>query len=122
MGVERAPVTGSGAAPAWTARVSKPCTILCEVAGRSLTRRASGGSGGRLRMMPLLTPLHDNSPPSRPNSIFGQRFMTTSIPAASALAAAASLRMPSHPHHLGADRDRVPDNRRRLAGSAEHVD
>ena len=65
---------------------------------RSLMRRASGGCGARFLMMPLLTPLHDNSPPSRPNSIFGQRFMTTSMPAASALAAASSLRMPSCIH------------------------
>jgi hypothetical protein len=49
-------------------------------------------------MMPLLTPLHDNSPPRRPNSIFGHRFMTTSIPAASAVAAALSLRTPSCIH------------------------
>ena len=53
-------------------------------------------------MMPLLTPLHDNSPPKRPNSIFGQRFMMTSMPAASAVAAAASLRMPSCIHTTGA--------------------
>ena len=53
-------------------------------------------------MMPLLTPLHDNSPPSRPNSIFGQRFITTSMPAASALAAASSLRTPSCIHTTGA--------------------
>jgi hypothetical protein len=46
-------------------------------------------------MMPVLTPLHESSPPSRPNSIFGQRFMTTSIPAASAVAAASSLRTPN---------------------------
>ena len=49
-------------------------------------------------MMPLLTPLQDNSPPSRPNSIFGHRFMITSMPAASAVFAAASLRTPSCIH------------------------
>src|SRR6266403_3793003 len=76
--------------------------MLCEGAGRSLPCRAIGGSGGRLRMMPLLTPLHDSSPPSRPNSIFGQRFMITSIPAFSATAAAASLRIPSCIHTTGA--------------------
>ena len=53
-------------------------------------------------MMPLLTPLHDNSPPKRPNSIFGQRFITTSMPAPSAVAAASSWRMPSCIHTTGA--------------------
>ena len=53
-------------------------------AGRGFAGAGGGGRGGRFRMMPLLTPLHDNSPPRRPNSIFGQRFMTTSMPAASA--------------------------------------
>ena len=92
-------------------------------AGRLLIRRGSGAAGGRLRMMPLLTPLHDNSPPSRPNSIFGQRFMMTSIPAASAVAAARVVADPQlHPHDLGADRDRVGDNARRLIERAEHVD
>ena len=49
-------------------------------------------------MMPELTPLQDNSPQSRPNSIFGQRFMITSMPAASPFAAASSLRTPSCIH------------------------
>ena len=50
-------------------------------------------------MMPEFTPLQDNSPPSRPNSIFGQRFMTTSMPGGlGAFAAAASLRTPSCIH------------------------
>src|SRR3546814_2446029 len=45
-------------------------------------------------MMPVFTPLHANSPQSREYSIFGQRFMTTSRPAAAARSAAASLRTP----------------------------
>ena len=49
-------------------------------------------------MMPLLTPLHDNSPPSRPNSIFGQRFMMTSMPGSLRDFAASSLRTPSCIH------------------------
>jgi len=49
-------------------------------------------------MMLELTPLHDNSPPSRPNSILGHRFITTSSPAASARAPASSLRTPSCIH------------------------
>src|SRR5258708_39224197 len=46
-------------------------------------------------MIPELMPPHDNSLWSRPYSIFGQRFMTTVSPAASARCAAASLRTPS---------------------------
>ncbi len=73
-------------------------------------------------MMPVLTPLHDNSPPSRPNSIFGQRFMITSSPAASAVAAASSLRIPSCIQtHFRADRDGVGDDAGRVLGGTEHV-
>ena len=70
----------------------------------SLTRSGGrvGASGARLRMIPEFTPLQDNSPPSRPYSIFGQRFITTSIPAASARFAASSLRTPSCIHTTGA--------------------
>jgi hypothetical protein len=49
-------------------------------------------------MIPEFTPLQESSPASRPNSIFGQRFITTSSPAASAFAAASSLRTPSCIH------------------------
>ena len=74
-------------------------------------------------MMPLLTPLHDSSPPSRPNSIFGQRFMTTSIPAFSAVAAASSLRMPSCIHTTLAPIAIASSTiAGRLARRAEHVD
>ena len=41
---------------------------------------------------PLLTPFQPISPDNRPYSILGQRFITTLIPAASALAAASSWR------------------------------
>ncbi len=73
-------------------------------------------------MMPEFTPLQDSSPPSLPNSIFGQRFMMTSMPAASRLrgrlvVAHAQL----HPYDLGADGDGVVDYRTDLVGRAEHV-
>src|SRR3981081_4885136 len=42
-----------------------------------------------------LTPIQEISDDSRPYSIFGQRFITTLMPAASAFAAAASSRAPS---------------------------
>ena len=74
-------------------------------------------------MMPELTPLQESSPPRRPNSIFGQRFMTTSMPAASAFArrrvvAHAEL----HPDHLGADGDGIVDDGRHLVAGAEDID
>src|ERR1700722_12515515 len=43
----------------------------------------------------VLTPIQAISEERRPYSIFGQRFITTLIPLASASAAAASLRIPS---------------------------
>src|SRR6185436_216863 len=53
-------------------------------------------SGARLELsVRELTPIHPISDDSGPYSIFGQRFITTLIPAASALAAASSLRTPS---------------------------
>src|SRR3954470_22439218 len=52
------------------------------------------GAGFELSVREL-TPIHEISDDSRPYSIFGQRFITTLIPAASALAAAASSRAPS---------------------------
>ena len=73
--------------------------------------------------MPLLTPLHDNSPPSRPNSIFGQRFMITSSPAASAVFAAASLRTPSCIHTTLAPMAIASATMgAAVLGPAEHVD
>src|ERR1700745_1766694 len=54
------------------------------------------GSGARLALMVReLTPIHEISDDNRPYSIFGQRFITTFSPAASALAAASSSRAPS---------------------------
>ena len=54
------------------------------------------GIGARLELMVReLTPIQEISEDSRPYSIFGQRFITTLIPAASAFSAAASSRPPS---------------------------
>src|SRR6201999_4574192 len=54
------------------------------------------GIGARLELsVRELTPIQAISDDSRPYSIFGQRFITTLIPAASAFAAAASSRAPS---------------------------
>src|SRR5439155_3213459 len=54
------------------------------------------GIGARFELIVLeLTPIHEISEDSRPYSIFGQRFMTTLRPAASAFAAAKSSRAPS---------------------------
>ena len=60
-------------------------------------------SGARLELsVRELTPIQPISDDSRPYSIFGQRFMTTLMPAASALAAASSLRTAElHPDHRG---------------------
>jgi hypothetical protein len=74
-------------------------------------------------MMPLLTPLHDNSPPSRPELDFraavhddfesrrlcGRRRFVVADPQL-------------HPHDLGANRDRVGDDAGRFLGRAENVD
>src|SRR6516164_10509556 len=54
------------------------------------------GIGARLALMVReLTPIHEISDDRRPYSIFGQRFITTLTPAASAFSAAASSRPPS---------------------------
>src|SRR3954449_1102124 len=54
------------------------------------------GIGARFELsVRELTPIHEISDDSRPYSIFGQRFITTLRPAASAFAAAASSRAPS---------------------------
>src|SRR6195256_3282247 len=54
------------------------------------------GIGARLELsVRELTPIHEISDDNRPYSIFGQRFMTTLRPPASAFAAAASSRAPS---------------------------
>src|SRR6195952_3875422 len=54
------------------------------------------GIGARFELrVRELTPIQEISDDSRPYSIFGQRFITTLIPAASAFVAAASSRAPS---------------------------
>src|SRR5262245_54214746 len=54
------------------------------------------GIGARLELsVRELTPIQEISDDSRPYSIFGQRFITTFSPAASAFAAASSSRAPS---------------------------
>ena len=88
-----------------------------------LRRTLGGRLGARLRMMPELTPLQDSSPPRRPNSIFGQRFMIDFD--AGRLGARRRFVVADaelHPHHLGADRDGVVDDRADLVGGTEHVD
>ena len=62
-------------------------------------------SSGRLdEMAPALTPAQPISPDRRPYSIFGQRFMTTLRPAASASAAAWIVAHAElHPDHLDAE-------------------
>src|SRR6202044_1381636 len=63
---------------------------------RRLLFRSWVGIGARFELrVRELTPIHEISEDSRPYSIFGQRFMTTFRPAASAFAAAASSRAPS---------------------------
>src|ERR1700751_4409329 len=65
----------------------------------SESRMPCVGIGARLALMVReLTPIQEISEDSRPYSIFGQRFITTFNPLASASAAAASLRMPSCIH------------------------
>src|SRR3954467_6586282 len=55
------------------------------------SRMPSVGIGARFELsVRELTPIQEISEDSRPYSIFGQRFITTLMPAASALAAAAS--------------------------------
>src|SRR4051794_39396277 len=59
-------------------------------------RMPSVGIGARFELsVRELTPIQEISEDSRPYSIFGQRFITTLIPAASAFSAAASSRAPS---------------------------
>src|SRR5215472_9955799 len=62
----------------------------------SESRMPCVGIGARFaEMVRELTPIQEISDDKRPHSIFGQRFITTFTPAASALAAAASSRAPS---------------------------
>src|SRR6516162_8926865 len=62
----------------------------------SESRMPCVGIGARLALMVReLTPIQEISDDRRPYSIFGQRFMTTFTPEASAIAAAASSRPPS---------------------------
>jgi hypothetical protein len=72
-----------------------------------------------------LTPVQPISPDRRPYSIFGQRFITTFTPRASARAAAASSRTPSCIHMtFGGERQRqrCVDDLACGVGSAEDVD
>src|ERR1700716_4035822 len=74
------------------ALVSPPPTLV----RLSESRMPWVGIGARFELrVRELTPIHEISEDSRPYSIFGQRFMTTLRPAASAFAAAASSRAPS---------------------------
>src|ERR1700751_6122680 len=62
----------------------------------SESRMPCVGIGARLALMVReLTPIQEISDDSRPYSIFGQRFITTLMPRASAFAAASSSRPPS---------------------------
>src|SRR5690242_12393786 len=62
----------------------------------SESRMPCVGIGARLEeMVRELTPIHEISDDNRPHSIFGQRFITTLMPTASAFSAAASSRPPS---------------------------
>src|SRR4051812_48686344 len=74
------------------ALVSPPLTLI-----RFKERRMPWvGRGARFELrVRELTPIQEISEDSRPYSIFGQRFITTLRPAASAFAAAASSRPPS---------------------------
>src|SRR6185312_14908986 len=74
------------------AAVSPPPTLI-----RLRDRRMPCvGAGGRFELsVRELTPIQEISDDSRPYSIFGQRFITTLMPAASAFSAAASSRAPS---------------------------
>src|ERR1700710_644545 len=74
------------------AAVSPPPTLV----RLSDSRMPLVGIGARFELsVREFTPIQEISDDSRPYSIFGQRFMTTLIPAASALLAAASSRAPS---------------------------
>src|ERR1700743_2428956 len=73
------------------AAVSPPPTLI----RFSDSRMPWVGSGARFELsVRELTPIQEISDDSRPYSILGQRFITTLIPTASALAAAASSRPP----------------------------
>src|SRR6201996_5223181 len=74
------------------AAVSPPPTLI----RFSDSRMPWVGIGARFELsVRELTPIQEISDDSRPYSIFGQRFITTLMPAASAFAAAASSRAPS---------------------------
>src|SRR5581483_1438321 len=74
------------------AAVSPPPTLV----RLSESRMPWLGMGARFELrVRELTPIQEISEDSRPYSILGQRFITTLMPAASALAAAASSRAPS---------------------------
>src|SRR5215472_17876201 len=74
------------------AAVAPPPTLV----RLSDSRMPCVGIGARLEeMVRELTPIQEISEDRRPHSIFGQRFITTLIPAASAFSAAASSRPPS---------------------------
>ena len=72
-----------------------------------------------------LTPIQEISDDSRPYSIFGQRFITTFIPAASASRAASSLRTASCIQitcGLRVERQRLLHDRQDVFGGAEDID
>src|SRR3981081_4628335 len=74
------------------ALVSPPLTLI----RFNESRMPWVGIGARLELsVRELTPIHEISDDNRPYSIFGQRFITTLSPAASAFSAAASSRAPS---------------------------
>src|SRR6202035_721369 len=74
------------------AAVSPPPTLI----RFSDSRMPWVGIGARFELsVRELTPIQEISEDSRPYSIFGQRFITTLRPAASAFSAAASSRAPS---------------------------
>lgn len=84
------------------------------------------GTGPRLELrVRELTPIQPISDDSRPYSIFGQRFMMTVMPAASAFAAASSWRTPSCSQitfgSVGKARIFV-EHRHDVLGAAEDID
>ena len=84
-------MVGSGAAPECIARVSKPVGGFLGVVSETSDEVAiiALPTGRRLDVIVLeLNPCHESSPNNRENSILGHLFITTRIPAASALAAA----------------------------------
>ena len=84
------------------------------------------GAGARFELsVREFTPIQEISEDSLPYSIFGQRFITTLMPAASIFAAAASLRTPSCIQITrggGMSDSASIDHRHDVRGCAEDVD